>query len=327
MFEFKLKFVLLALLLALVLPAPGAAAPQPPPPPNVAGGIAWLQAITDQTNQLVTTNAGALVDIGYIELYFIGVFTLVSMAARWQLAHMVVGFRPVNFTIGDLFLFLINLSICSLMLHYYTVPFPGTNINFHQLPDTFARAIAGTLDSSILNDFLDRVKKIIDATNKPVPWNIVNVFIYFQVMINMAFADLIMFAVNAFGFVAHGIFSLFGPLVIPLYLTRNFRGKFWGWIDGLIVFAMYRAVSAGLSFIWLNVIVGFFDHTVNGDYSLGHWLALLPTLFMLMGAFAWTMFKIPALTSMLFGGAGAGAQAATDTLTAKLAALAEAALA
>src|SRR5262249_26776147 len=113
----------------------------------------------------------------------------------------------------------------------------------------------------------------------------------------------------------------------PLYLTRSFRNKFWGWIDGLIVFAMYRAVAAALSFIWLNVIVGFFDHTVHGDYSLGHWLALLPTLFMLIGAFALSMFKVPALTSMLFGGAGAGIQAATDTLTVKLAALAEAALA
>jgi type IV secretion system protein VirB6 len=314
-------------LLALILPAPGLAAGAPPVPPGVAGGIAWLQAITDQTNQLVTANAGALVDIGYVELYFIGVFTLISMVARWQLAHMVIGFRPVNFAIGDLFLFLINLSLCSVMLHYYTAPFPGTNINFHQLPDTFARAIAGTLDTSILNDFLDRVRNAVDATNRPVPWNVVNVLIYFQVMTNMALADLVMFAVNAFGFVAHGIFSLFGPLVIPLYLTRSFRNKFWGWIDGLIIFAMYRAVAAGLSFIWLNVILGFFDYTVRGDYSLGHWLALLPTLFMLMGAFAWSMFKVPALTSMLFGGAGAGVQAATDTLTVKLAALAEAALA
>jgi type IV secretion system protein VirB6 len=136
-----------------------------------------------------------------------------------------------------------------------------------------------------------------------------------------------MFAVNAFGFAAYGLFTLFGPLLIPLYLTRNFHSKFWGWVDNLIVFAMYRAVSAALTFVWLNVLVSFFDNTVNGDYSIGHWLALVPTLLMLTVSFAWAMFKIPALTSMLFGGAGAGAQGATDSLTSKLAQLAQAALA
>ena len=53
MFQAKLMLVP-ALLLALLLPAPGAAAAQPPP--NVGGGIDWLQAITDQTNQLVTAS-------------------------------------------------------------------------------------------------------------------------------------------------------------------------------------------------------------------------------------------------------------------------------
>jgi hypothetical protein len=110
-------------------------------------------------------------------------------------------------------------------------------------------------------------------------------------MADMALIDLAMFAVDAFGWIAYALFSLFGPLAIPLYMTKHFSSKFWGWLDGLIVFSFYRAVSAGFSFIWINVLVGFFDNTVAGDYSLGHWLAILGTLIMLTGAFFWGMFK------------------------------------
>jgi len=74
-------------------------------------------------------------------------------------------------------------------------------------------------------------------------------------MVNMAFIDLAMFAVDAFGWVAYGLLSLFGPLAIQLYMRKNFSSKFGGWLDGLIVFSFYRAVSAGFCFIWLNVLV------------------------------------------------------------------------
>jgi len=320
--------LLAALLLVLLLPAPGAAAVAPPPPPPAAAGagINWLQAVTDQVNHLVTADAATLVDIGYIELYFIAIFTLITMVSRWQLSHMVVGFRPVNFHIGDLILFLVQLSICSALLHYYLAPFPGSGLKLYQLPDAFGKSISGTLDMSIVDDFYHRVTTALNSTNKPGGLNFLGILIYIQVIGNLAFASLIMFAVNTFGFVAYGMFVLFGPLIIPLYLTNHFRSKFWGWVDHLIVFGMYRAVSAALTFVWLNVLVSFFDNTVNGDYSIGHWLALIPTLLMLTVSFGWTMFKIPAVTSMLFGGAGAGAQAATDAAVAKLVELAHAAL-
>ena len=262
---------------------------------------------------LTTAHADQLVSFGVIELNFIAILALVGVVARWQLAHMVIGFRPVNFTIGDFFTFLIQLLICSVMLHYYNSPLPG-GLNLHQLPQAVGGAIANTLDTSVVDDLLTRVSAVIDGTAQPSVFNEFGIIVYMTIMLFMALVDLAMFAVDAFGYVGYGIFALFGPLMIPLYMTRNFASKFWSWLDGFIVFGMYRAVSAALTYVWLHVLIGFFDNTVAGDYSIGHWIAILATLVMLCGAFVWSMFKVPMLTSMLFGGAASGAQAATDAM-------------
>jgi len=315
------KLSIFALLVCLLLPVAARAAAPP------ATGTNWLQQVTTQVDNLTTTHGDALVDMGATELNFIALMSLIAMVIRWNLAHMVIGYRPVNFTVGDLFIFFFKLFACSLMLHYYFNPFPGTAISLHNLFANVAQAIASTLDQDIINDFLTRVRNVGDSSQRPVGLDVVGVIVYFAVMLNMALIDLAMFAVDAFGWVAYAIFSLFGPLAIPLYMTRNFSSKFWGWLDGLIVFSFYRAVSAGFSFIWLNVLVGFFDNTVAGDYSIGHWLAILGTLIMLTGAFFWGMFKIPMITSMLFGGVGAAAQGFTSSVTSAITVAAEAALA
>jgi type IV secretion system protein VirB6 len=316
----KKRIFLIAVLTCLLLPTLSLAAAPP------ATGTNWLQSVTSQVDALTTTHGDALVDMGVTELNFIALMALIAMVVRWNLAHMVIGYRPVNFTIGDLFVFFFKLFACSLMLHYYFNPFPGTGISLHNLFASVAQAIASTLDQNIMNDFLTRVRKVGDSSERPVGLDLIGVIVYFGVMVSMALIDLAMFAVDAFGWVAYGLFSLFGPLAIPLYMTKNFSSKFWGWLDGLIVFSFYRAVSAGFSFIWLNVLAGFFDNTVAGDYSIGHWLAIFGTLIMLTGAFFWGMFKIPMITSMLFGGVGAAAQGFTSAVSGLITAAAEAAL-
>jgi type IV secretion system protein VirB6 len=314
------KLLLLAVLVCVLAPGIGLAAAPP------ATGTNWLSQVTNQVDTLTTTHGDALVDMGVTELNFIALVSMIAMVVRWNLAHMVIGYRPVNFTVGDLFVFFFKLFACSLMLHYYFNPFPGTSISLHNLFASIAQAIASTLDQDVMNDFLTRVRNVGDSSQRPVGLDLVGVIVYFGVMLDMALIDLAMFAVDAFGWVAYGIFSLFGPLAIPLLMTRNFSSKFWGWLDGLIVFSFYRAVSAGFAFIWLNVLVGFFDNTVAGDYSLGHWLAILGTLIMLTGAFFWGMFKIPMITSMLFGGVGSAAQGFTSALTDTITSVGKAAL-
>src|ERR1051326_8336267 len=263
-----------SLLLFILLPVSATAAGSPP---RSAPGSDWLSKVTDQVNDLVTMHGDQLVTIGNIELAFLALLTLVGIVVRWQISHMVIGFRPVNYSIGDLIGFFINLAVCSVLLHYYNTPFPGAGISIHQIFPALAKVVSNIFDQSIVDGFLARVSKAANGTHAPGALDIVGAIVYSLVLLNICVMDLIMFAVNAFGFVVLGMFTLFGPLMIPLFITRNFKSKFWQWVDGLLVFSMFRAVSAGISLIYVNIFIGFFDNSVNGDYSLGHWLALLPT--------------------------------------------------
>ena len=313
------KTLLAPALLVTLFAIPGFAATGPGP---LGAGVDWLSQITGQIDALVTNHGDQLVSIGTTELAFFALCTLVGIAVRWQTAHMVIGSRPVNYTLGDLLAFLINLAAASLLLHYYNTPVPGTSISIHQVFPAFAKAVTDLLDQSLVDGFLDRVRAAAAGTQAPSALNLVGAVIYATVLWNVAFMDLVMFAVNAFGFIGLGLFTLFGPLLIPLFITRNFKGKFWAWVDGLLVFSMFRAVAAAVSFIYLNVMIGFFDNTVAGDYSLGHWLALLPTLILLNGGLVWSMFQIPRLTAMIFGGVGSYAQAFVDSVTSTIVSIA-----
>jgi len=284
-------------------------------PNSLASGIDWLSQVTDQVNALVTNHADQLVDLGTTELAFFAFFTLAGIVVRWQISHMVIGFRPVNYTIGDLLAFFINLAACSLLLHYYNTPLPGAGISIHQVIPALAKSVSNILDQTVVDGFLDRVREAAAGTQAPTALNLTGAIVYATVLWNVAFMDLIMFAVNAFGFIALGMFTLFGPLLIPLFITRSFKHKFWHWVDGLLVFSMFRAISAAVSFIYLNVLIGFFDNTVAGDYSLGHWLALIPTLILLNGGLVWSMFQVPRLTVMIFGGVAGYAQGFVESLT------------
>jgi type IV secretion system protein VirB6 len=317
-----LRALLPVFLFMILLPIDGAAAGGPN---ALAPGVDWLQQVTDQVNQLVTTHGDQLVDFGNTELAFLALLTLVGIVVRWQLSHMVIGFRPVNYTLGDLLAFFINLAVCSVLLHYYNTPLPGTSLSIHQVFPALAKAITNVFDQTAIDGFLDRVRQAAAGTQGPTTLDITGAIIYAMVLVNVALMDLIMFAVNAFGFIAQGIFTLFGPLMIPLFITRNFKGKFWHWVDGLLVFSMFRAVAAAVSFIYLNVMIGFFDNTVRGDYTLGHWLALIPTLILLNGGLLWAMFQVPRITGMIFGGVAGQAQAFVSSLTSAIVTLATAA--
>src|SRR5215471_7417215 len=148
--------LLLPALLITLFPIHGFAANDPNP---LTPGIDWLSQITDQVDALVTNYGDQLVDFGTTELSFLGILTLAGIVVRWQISHMVIGFHPVNYTIGDLLAFFINLAACSLLLHYYNEPIPGADLSIHQIFPAFAKTITNILDQSLIDGFLDRVRK------------------------------------------------------------------------------------------------------------------------------------------------------------------------
>jgi hypothetical protein len=114
------------------------------------------------------------------------------------------------------------------------------------------------------------------------------------------------FGINS-AFILYGVTALFGPIFIPLLMTKTFRSKFFHFLDVLISFAMIRAVAAAFIFVWGGFMNAFIQQTFNGNYSMEMWLANLIPCTMVFIAFIINMLFIPSMTQAIFGGAAGAA--------------------
>jgi hypothetical protein len=138
------------------------------------------------------------------------------------------------------------------------------------------------------------------------------------VQILLGLAQAILFLVNVSGFILYGVTALFGPIFIPLYMTRTLRGKFFQFVDVLLSLAMIRAVATAFIFVWEGFMNGFIQQTFNNNYSMVMWLTNLIPCVMVFLAFDLNMLFIPSLTQMIFGG-GAGVAGRLEETAGKLA--------
>ena len=116
-------------------------------------------------------------------------------------------------------------------------------------------------------------------------------------------ASAILFVINCSAFILYGVTALFGPVFIPLLMTKTFRAKFFHFLDVLISFAMIRAVAAAFIFVWSGFMNAFIQQTFNGNYSMDMWVANLIPCLMVFVAFIVNMLFIPSMTQAIFGGA------------------------
>jgi type IV secretion system protein VirB6 len=133
-----------------------------------------------------------------------------------------------------------------------------------------------------------------------------------QVLLGLASA--ILFLINCSAFILYGVTALFGPIFVPLLMTKTFRGKFFHFLDVLISFAMIRAVAAAFIFVWSGFMNAFIQQTFNGNYSMEMWLANLIPCTMVFIAFIINMLFIPSMTQAIFGGAAGLTSNATSTV-------------
>lgn len=286
--------------LLLLLPLGSFAAPVP--------GLDWLRVITDNTDQLVTANTDSLAFFGQWEL---GVFVCIGILGVY-LAHarlILSSGHHHPLIIGDLLAFLVKAMFFSVTMTYYATPFPGTTLSLHQIPAFFSEQIASSLQSQVVGQVFQQITIACQNLGKPHGLtDIVGAIMYVGVLLDMGFLAVGMFVVDAFSFVMVGVLSLFGYILIPFGLTKRLERWCWDWLGQYVAFCMMRAVAQGVLTIYAGTFFTFFTKTLNGDYSLGAWIGTLGALIPLTVAFLYSVFKIPTITSVLFGGAGAAAQ-------------------
>ncbi|AXC15980.1 hypothetical protein ACPOL_6770 (plasmid) [Acidisarcina polymorpha] len=269
------------------------------------GTIDWLYQLTQQLTDLTTANGDALSNFGMILLAFLATLKLIGVAIRMSpWSAYFGGYRPVS--LDELKVFLFRLLFCCVIEHYWTNNLPGAAFGFNRMFSYIAGAISQILDQNSLNQLLQLMHTAASDTTLPTGLAIYQYVVYFLIMILMGLASGILFLINSSAFIFYGVTALFGPVLIPLYMTETFRGKFLHFVEVLASFAMIRAVAAAFIFVWSGFLTGFMQQTFEGNYSLANWLANLVPFMTIYVAFILNMVLVPSITQIIFGG-GAGA--------------------
>ena len=271
--------------------------------PSTSSGVDWLYQFTNNLTNLTTQNGGALTQFGAVELSAISLFVLVSMVANWNTSTMTFRIHHEPVRAGDLVNFLLRLIICSLLLNYWVTPFPGASFGINHFFSYIAQGMVAAFDQSSLDNLLQLLKSAGDGTPVPSFTAPTQILCYFVVQVMLGLASAILFLINCSAFILYGVTALFGPVFVPLLMTKTFRAKFFHFLDVLISFAMIRAVAAAFIFVWAGFFNGFIQQTFNGNYSIEMWLANLIPCAMVFVAFIINMLFIPSMTQAIFGGA------------------------
>jgi type IV secretion system protein VirB6 len=282
--------------------------------PSASSGVDWLYQFTNNLTNLTTQNGGALTQLGMTELACISFFMLVSMVVNWQTSTMTFRLHHHPIQAGDLTKFLLQLIICCLLETYWVNPFPGASFGINHFFSYIAQAMVAAFDQSSLDSLLQLLKTAGDQTQMPSFTAPVQILCYFLVQILLGLASAILFLINCSAFILYGVTALFGPIFVPLLMTKTFRAKFFHFLDVLISFAMIRAVAAAFIFVWAGFLNGFIQQTFNGNYSMEMWLANLIPCTMVFIAFIINMLFIPSMTQAIFGGAAGMAESITKVV-------------
>jgi type IV secretion system protein VirB6 len=270
--------------------------------PTASSGVDWLYQFTNNLTNLTTQSGGVLTQLGLSELSCIALFTLVSMSINWSTTGMTFRLHQDHVHVGDLTNFLLRLIICCLLINYWVNPFPGASFGINHFFSYIAQAMVAAFDQSSLNNLLQLLKTAGDNTQMPGLTAPVQILCYFVVQGLLGIASAILFLINCSSFILYGVTALFGPIFVPLLMTKTFRAKFFHFLDVLISFAMIRAVAAAFIFVWSGFLNAFIQQTFNGNYSMEMWLANLIPCTMVFVAFIVNMLFIPSMTQAIFGG-------------------------
>ena len=268
------------------------------------GAVDWLAQFTQSLTDLMLQNGNALSNFGLLLLTFIATMQLIGIAVRmtsWSV-H-VGGYRSVS--LDELRTFLFRLLFCCVIEHYWVTNLPGASFGFNRMFSYIGGEISQILDQNQLNQLTSIIATAGHNTPVPTIFAPMETFCYWVVEGFLGIASGALFFINCSAFIFYAVAALFGPVMVPLYMTETFRGKFLHFVEVLLSLAMIRAVAAAFIFVWSQFITGFMSYAFQGNYSIANWIANLDSFLTIFIAFILNLVLIPFLTQTVFGG-GAG---------------------
>jgi hypothetical protein len=304
-------------LLLLIVFAPAAfgqgAIPLPPDVDlAIAATVNFEGTITKGVTELVTSVAPSLMPFGWTLLGLFGAYALLQSLLQGAMRQFVsYHYHPLAIVVAYVAI-LFRIAIAAAMMGFYMVPIPGVGLNFHQIFPSLAQALSSAVTTDLLKQVMGDMNDAIHFLPAVGMFQVLPGLLTVLVLGTIALAQLAMTVITAGSYCIVGVLTCVGPLMIPFYVMPGHDKKFWNWLDNMLAYSMYVFVGACFIFVFCHSYVDFFANMKN--YTVASWLVSLPYMLIITGAFLWTMFKVPEITHLIFGGIGGVAQSFSNAV-------------
>jgi hypothetical protein len=269
-----------------------------PPEPRLATIATVQQAIST----LLITYEPQFLGFGLNLFKAFAVILIVWQGLKMMFTQQTVHTQEHLFEFAKLLLFL---SFGYALIAFYASPMPGIGVSFSRLITDQAANFANILDARSLELTFDHLDELWDRFVQPDTWAILPNLLYWLVLIVIALAKVAALAAITFGMIATAVCGLLGPIFVPFLIVPYLDWLFWGWLKSFVQFAFIQVVA----FAYLMIFERFTFQlltTVPTGITEDQYLLYGVQAVVVIGTFALGTLLIPALTSAIFSGSGAG---------------------
>jgi hypothetical protein len=165
--------------------------------------------------------------------------------------------------------------------------------------------LANQVAANNLDLVLQNIAECITKLQHPVALDFFNLILYYAVLLLMTAMDVVLFLVTSPAYLFTGLGLIVGQILIPLQLLPWFKGKFWNWLNFILMFAIgYRLVASCWTAIFGGLLLYFFQNMIAHNYGLGHMLALFAAQVTIVTGTIVLAFAVPYIAHELFGHSG-----------------------
>jgi hypothetical protein len=194
-----------------------------------------------------------------------------------------------------------------LVLHNWNTPIPGLGHSFTGVFTDAAQEIAAYIDLSAMQILFSRCADIQDALGTSPSIFDSQFLTYWAMMGFLIMTKGAVFIVVSSAYVALAVGAVLGVLAVFFLVISPLRHLWYGWLGGMIKYCYYFIVAAIVTDIWCLYLVDVMDTTLQGQYDLDHFWAMILSIPVVMVAFVIGVFRVPALAhDFTSGSAGAG---------------------
>ena len=298
------KLFLLAVFASLSF---GQSAPLPPDIDTaIAGTVNFEGTVTSGVTDLVTTVAPSIMTFGWTLLGLFGAYALLQTLLQSTMRQFAsYHYHPLAIVVAYVAV-MFRIVVATTMMSFYLVPIPGLPFNFHQMFPYLANALSNAITTDLLKQVLGDFANAVQYLPPVGVFQVLPAILTVVVLLLIALGQVGMTIITAGSYAIVGLLTLCGPLMIPFYVLPGHDKKFWSWFDNMCSYSMYVFVGSGFIYIFCHSYLDFFTN-LHG-FTVGQWLVSVPYLILITVVFLWTMFKVPEITHIIFGGIGSVAQ-------------------